>query len=43
MPWQHMTLLTHETKEASKACSEDLQLNFKNLFNAVLSSANKLL
>ena len=38
-----MTHLTYETKEASKAYSEDLQLNFKKLFNAVLYSAKKLL
>ena len=30
-----MTLLTHETKEPSKGYSEDLQLNFKKLFNKV--------
>ena len=30
MPLQHMTLLTHETKEPSKAYSEDLQLDLKS-------------
>ena len=38
MPRQHMTLLTHETKEASEAYNEDLQVDFKNLFNAGSSS-----
>ena len=36
-----MTHLTHETKEASEAYSEDLQLNFKKLFNAGSSSKKK--